>query len=115
MNQKQNLLLVFVAATVVGAIFWAIGGRGGLTSTPQVELAMSTDKVSTRACPFCAEEIKPQAIICRLCGRDVPPVLVAVEDPMKSVPTHEPAVTPTLAVDLDGLWNKVKAIVRLGR
>ena len=27
---------------------------------------------STRACPFCAEEIQRAAIVCKHCGRDVP-------------------------------------------
>lgn len=25
----------------------------------------------SRACPFCAEEIKPAAIVCKHCGRDL--------------------------------------------
>lgn len=41
-----------------------------------------------RACPFCAEEIKAAAIVCKHCGRDVPQVLAADawgEDPTRPV------------------------------
>lgn len=28
-----------------------------------------------RRCPFCAEIVRPEAIVCRFCGRDLPPVV----------------------------------------
>ena len=37
------------------------------------EACQSSDVVEERACPWCAEMIKPAAIVCRFCVRDVVP------------------------------------------
>jgi len=60
LNDKQNLLLLFAVITLVGAIFAARRPRstGGTVS-------------SLRKCPYCAEDIKAEAKVCRHCGREL--------------------------------------------
>lgn len=44
-------------------------------------------QVAERPCPFCAELIKPAAIVCRFCGRDVP---VWTAPPFAATATQSP-------------------------
>lgn len=38
------------------------------------EMAGLIKAATIRKCPFCAEDIKREAVVCRYCGRDLPPV-----------------------------------------
>jgi|GEM_PF-5169828 hypothetical protein len=41
--------------------------------TPLAGLLLFILPPRRRPCPFCAESIQPSAVVCRFCGRDVPP------------------------------------------
>jgi len=53
-----------------------------------------------RACPYCAEMIRPQAIACRYCGRDLPPGGVAPEPAERWSPDADEAA--------DRAWRQVE-------
>ncbi|MEQ1622145.1 MAG: hypothetical protein ABL919_12115 [Methylococcales bacterium] len=69
MNEQQNLLIVFIALAIVGVLILVSGNRKAQSTEKN-----SSDSV-TRNCPYCAEIIKAQAIICRYCDRDIVPIL----------------------------------------
>jgi hypothetical protein len=54
---RHLLVLLFLLAPIAAGTAFVIGrlARG-----------------ETRKCPFCAELIKSEAVVCRFCGRDVP-------------------------------------------
>lgn len=67
-------------AMAVGILAAREFGRSGvrwfvlaLVLTPLVGLLLFVLPPRRRACPYCAELIQPSAVVCRFCGREVPP------------------------------------------
>lgn len=62
------VLNLFLGWTLVGwvvALAWAV-------SLPRKVAPPTVVAVTTRLCPFCAEQIQLAAIVCKHCGRDLP-------------------------------------------
>ncbi len=76
MSFQQNLVFICSSITIVGVFLIVMAGRSdGLNNT-------SDQNQSVRECPFCAEKIKSQAVLCRYCGKDVIPVpVISISNP----------------------------------
>lgn len=66
LNERQNIIIFAGIMTVIGAVFL------GLASKNNVLEGRSNTSSDTRKCPFCAELVKTEAIICRHCQKDLP-------------------------------------------
>lgn len=63
-----NLLLGWTAIGWIASLIWS--STAVRRTEEPIELEVGKD---TRACPFCAEEIKKEAKICRFCRSEVNP------------------------------------------
>jgi hypothetical protein len=65
-------LVIRLALGPIGVIIALAAGKIGKTGKKIENHVIPPADTTERKCPFCAEKIKTEAILCRFCGRDVP-------------------------------------------
>lgn len=69
---------------------------------------MSTNELKTKKCPFCAEEVKAEAVICRFCKADL-------EKNQPPQTTSVPEVAPKQKTSVgDGMRNGCGMFIVIG-
>jgi hypothetical protein len=96
MDERRNHLILSALAIVVGVILFSVGK----VKEPSAPSHLDTN-VGNRKCPFCAEFVKAEAVICRFCQKELPPIA----DPSMAqevAPPNDEQLMTEFAVTFDG-------------
>jgi len=113
MNMQQNLLLVFIALAIAGVVI-LVNNRETKSLTSSVIPDAIDKNQAYRTCPFCAERIKGQAVVCRYCGRGVdPPEDISIKDENSPIRSKKPTAIEKLSIYLVATESFIRHIYSL--
>lgn len=76
MNDKQNYIIIAAVVLIAGVLMSLLAPRGEtvVSASQEPSSGAVAQGPTSRPCPYCAEEIKAEAVKCRYCASDVEPL-----------------------------------------
>ena len=105
MDGSSHILVLIFYGVILGLVGALIGKRKGrqlggfclgffLGPIGWLLVGFGPDYTNSATCPFCAERIKPEARVCKHCGRDIVQPAAQAQAPERPLPPLRPVVPP---------------------